>query len=150
MPRPLSGTAPASLSRHALPPVGTAQAVDARGARLTVAVRQVIDPLRDSGAALPSRTRATGVIVQIRNAGPKVYDSSATGDISLVVSHGAVTPVLATRGVCRTPLNDFDRYITAGEDRVGCVVFVIAAGAILEQVRFSPHAEKRGRLVWAP
>jgi len=58
--------------------------------------------------------------------------------------------VLATRGICRTPVNDFDRYITAGEDRVGCVVFAVADAAILDAVRFSPHAKARGRLSWAP
>jgi hypothetical protein len=41
--------------------------------------------------------------------GPKVYDSSATGEISVRASGGEVTPVLATRGTCRTPVEDFDR-----------------------------------------
>jgi hypothetical protein len=124
--------------------------VDAEGAQLTVTLRQVIDPLRGSGAQLPPHARAVGVIVQIRSAGPRVYDSSATGDIAIVPSSGPVTPVLATRGVCRTPLNDFDRYITAGEDRVGCVVFAVGDGAILEAVQFSPDARARGRLTWGP
>ena len=88
--------------------------------------------------------------MQIRNAGPDVYDSSATGDISVVPSSGAVTPVLATRGPCKTPLEDFDRYITEGEDRVGCVVFAVSRAATIEAVRFSPHAQAAGRLVWAP
>jgi hypothetical protein len=115
-----------------------------------VKLREVIDPLRGSGAKLQRGTRAVGVIVQIRSSGPRVYDSSATGDISLVASRGPVTPVLATRGVCRTPLNDFDRYITAGEDRVGCVVFAVSDTATLDAVRFLPHAHLRGQLIWAP
>jgi hypothetical protein len=146
----LGHRAPASLLRSALPPVGAAERVNAGGASLTVTVREVIDPLRGSGAKLPGGDRAVGVIVQIRSRGPRVYDSSATGDIALVASSGPVTPVLATRGICRTQRNDFDRYITAGEDRVGCVVFAVADGATLDAVRFSPHARRQGSLSWAP
>lgn len=146
----LSGLAPASLRRGALPPAGTTQRVDAAGAELAVTLRQVLDPLRASGAELPPHMRAVGVIVQIRSSGPRLYDSSATGDISLLSSAGVGMPVLATRGPCRTPLNDFDRYITAGEDRIGCVVFAVADGATLDAVRFSPHARRHGRLTWAP
>ncbi len=124
--------------------------MDAGGAALHVTLRAVIDPLRGSGARLGHGTRAVGVVMQIRSGGPAPYDSSATADISVSVSRGTVTPVLATRGVCRTPLNDFDRYITAGEDRVGCVVFAISDAASLYDVRFSPHAQARGRLTWAP
>ena len=126
------------------------QRVDAAGAQLSVTLRRVIDPLRGAGAAVPEHARAVGVIVQIRSSGPKLYDSSATGDISVVTSGGVATPVLATHGICRTPLDDFDRYITAGEDRVGCVVFAVSDGATLDAVRFSPHAHRRGRLTWAP
>jgi hypothetical protein len=146
----LTGRPPASLQYHALPPVGRTQRVDSAGAGLRVKLREVIDPLRGSGAQLPPGTRAVGVIVQIRSSGPAVYDSSATGDISLMVSGGPVTPLLATRGVCRTPLNDFDRYITAGEDRVGCVVFAVSDAATLDAVRFLPHAHLQGQLIWAP
>lgn len=109
----------------------------------------MIDPLTGSGAKLPAGTRAVAVLVQIRNSGPAVYDSSATGDFTVIPSGGAVTPVLATRGICKTPVEDFDRYLTAGEDRVGCVVFAIPIGATVTGVRFSPHAEAKGRLVWA-
>lgn len=146
----LSAGAPSSVARHALAPVGTTQHVDARGASLAVTLRRVIDPLGGSGAELPARTRAVGVVVQIRSTGPRLYDSSATGDITLVASNGAVTPVDATRGPCRTPRDDFDRYITAGEDRIGCVVFAVADGATLDAVRFSPHAQRHGGLSWAP
>lgn len=147
---PLSAEAPASLSRRALPRVGATQRVDAAGARLAVTLRRVIDPLRAAGVELPPGTRAVAVIVQIRSSGPKLYDSSATGDITLRASGGAVTPVLATRGICKTQLDDFDRYITAGEDRVGCVAFAVANGATLDAVWFSPHAHRLGRLTWAP
>lgn len=149
-PRPLTAAAPDAISRDPLPEVGVTQHVDAGGARLAVTLRRVIDPLRNSGADLQAGARAVGVVVQIRSTGPQVYDSSATGDLSVVASSGAVTPMLATRGICKTPVNDFDRYITAGEDRVGCVVFAIDDGATLDAVRFSPHARARGRLTWAP
>jgi hypothetical protein len=145
----LSRTAPVSVRHAALPPVGSTQHVVTDGARLEVTLRSVIDPLRDSGAELEHGTRAVGVVFQIRSAGPRIYDSSATGDISIVVSGGAVTPVLATRGVCRTPVQDFDRYITTGEDRVGCVVFAIDDAAAVDAVRFAPHAQMRRALTWA-
>lgn len=146
----LSTAAPARLERGALPQVGDTQRVVTSGSRLAVTLRRVVDPLRGSGAQLPAGTRAVGVIIQISSSGPRVYDSSATGDITVVASDGVVTPVLATHGMCRTPLDDFDRYITAGEDRIGCVVFAVANGATLDAVRFSPHAHRLGRLTWAP
>jgi hypothetical protein len=146
----LSSRAPSSLRRGVLPAPGVTQRVDSRGALLAVTLRSVIDPLRGSGAGLPAGTRAIGVIIQIRSSGPKLYDSSATGDVSIVASSGVVTPVFATRGICKTPVEDFDRYITAGEDRIGCVVFAVANGATLDAVRFSPHAHRLGRLTWAP
>ena len=146
----LTRRAPAALARRALPGPGATQRVDSGGARLSVTLRRVIDPLRGSGAELPRAAHAVGVIVQIRSSGPRVYDSSATGDISVLTSGGVVTPVLATRGICRTPHDDFDRYITAGEDRIGCVVFAVADAATLDAVRFSPHAHGLGRLTWAP
>jgi len=128
--------------------VGATQGVDTEDAHLEVAVRAVIDPLRDAGVRLQPDTRAVGVLVQIRNTGPAVYDSSATGDFRLVPSAGSATPALATRGVCRTPPQDFDRYITGGEDRVGCVVFTVSRDARIEGVRFDPHARRAGRLTW--
>jgi hypothetical protein len=141
--------APSSLTQNTLAPVGAMQRVATEGAGLSVILRAVIDPLTGSGANLQAGTRAVAVVVQIRNAGPAVYDSSATGDFTVVPSSGTVTPVLATRGPCKTPVEDFDRYITAGEDRVGCVVFAIPDGATLTAVRFSPHARAAGSLVWA-
>ena len=136
-------------NRHTLLPIGSAQQVYSRGAALSVTVRAVIDSLKGAGAVLQKGTRAVGVMVQIANAGPAVYDSSATGDFTIVTSSGPVTPLLAKRGVCKTPVDDFDRDITAGEDRVGCVAFAVPIGATVTEVRFSPHAEAKGRLVWA-
>jgi hypothetical protein len=108
----------------------------------------VIDPLRDSGAALLTGTRAVGVFVRIHNDGPGVYDSSATSDISIAPSSGTTTPVFASRGVCQTPLRDFDNYITAGEVRSGCVAFAIETDAKLAEVRFSPHGQSAGHVSW--
>jgi hypothetical protein len=124
--------------------------VRAGASALSVAVVRVIDPLRDSGAALLTGTRAVGVLVRIRNDGPGVYDSSATGDISLVPTAGTTTPVFASRGICQTPLRDFDNYIAAGEVRTGCVAFAIEREAKLLAVRFSPHGQTAGRLAWRP
>jgi hypothetical protein len=125
----LSHTAPASVRRRDLP--------------------AGVDTLRGSGAELQHGARAVGVVFQIRSAGPRIYDSSATADISIEVSSGSVTPVLATRGVCKTPVEDFDRYITSGEDRVGCVVFAIDDAAAVDAVRFAPHSRTRRALTWA-
>lgn len=148
---PLTLTPPPWLRPAPLHPgVGATQRVDAGGARLNVTLTRVIDPLRGAGAALAPGTRAVGVLVRIVSAGPALYDSSATGDFSLVASAGVVTPAFARHGVCRTPLNDFDRYITAGETRSGCVVFAVATHARVLAVRFSPHARARGRLTWSP
>ena len=146
----LRSRAPATLRHGSLPQPGVTQRVDSGGAQLSVTLRSVIDPLRGSGAELPADTRAVGVVIQIRSSGPRLYDSSATGDVSISVSGGVVTPVLATRGSCKTPVEDFDRYITAGEDRIGCVVFAVANDATLDAVRFSPHAHRLERLTWAP
>jgi hypothetical protein len=129
-------------------PVGTAQHVDTGGAQLTVRIVRLIDPLSGSGAALAPGTRAAGVLVEIANAGPAAYDSSATGDFALVVPAGAVTPVFAPHGGCQTPLQDFDNDITAGEHRSGCVAFAVPSGARIVGILFSPHASPQGRLAW--
>lgn len=138
-------------ARHSLhhPRVGRTEQIRAAGATLSVTVSRLIEPLRDSGAALQPGFRGVGVVVRIRNHGPGVYDSSATGDVSIVPSEGSAMPVFAPRGVCQTPLRDFDNYITAGEVRQGCVAFSIGAGARVLAVRFSPHGRAAGRATWA-
>jgi hypothetical protein len=145
--KPAPRPAPAP-PRPSHPPVGATQPVHAGDAILSVAVVRVIDPLRGSGAALLTGTRAVGVFVRIRNDGPGIYDSSATGDISIVPSTGTTTPVFASQGVCQTPLRDWDNYITPGETKDGCVVFSIESDAKLVAVRFSPHGEAAGRTTW--
>jgi len=144
----LSPAPPDRIRQPTGPPVGTTQHVDSEGAKLAVTITQVIDPLRSSGASLQPGTRAIGVLVRIANFGPATYDSSATGDFSLVPSSGDVTPVFVPSGVCQTPVNDFDSDIGGGGVRIGCVAFAIAAPARLLAVRFSPHAAAPGRLTW--
>jgi hypothetical protein len=128
--------------------VGLAQQVHAGDTTLSVAVLRVIDPLRDSGASLLAGTRAIGVVLRIRNDGPDIYDSSATGDVSVAPSSGTTTPVFASHGVCQTPLRDFDNEISGGEVRHGCVAFAIDSSAKLLAVRFSPHGRASGRVGW--
>ncbi len=136
-------------SATAAPPVGRSQRVTTSGATLTVSVLRVIDPLRDSGAALLPGSRAVGVMLRIVNRGTGIYDSSATGDVSITASSGPTTPVFAQRGVCQTPLRDFDNYISPGETRLGCVAFSLPADARLLAVHFSPHAKATGRVSWS-
>ena len=135
-----SGSSSSSIARHALtttprtrstrstpprkPPllpagkwIGATQPVRTSGTTLSVTVSRVIDPLLGSRAALLAGDRAVGVLVRIDNDGPGIYDSSATGDISILPSSGTATPVYALRGICQTPLRDFDNYITEGEVR---------------------------------
>lgn len=144
----LSPTAPLPPSPTGLP-VGKTEQVHAGTATLAVTVTKVIDPLTDSGASLQPGTRPVGVRVRILNRGPGIYDSSATGDFSVVPSAGPATPVFAPGGVCQTPLQDFDNAITAGETRSGCVVFAVPNRATIAAVRFAPHADARHRLSWA-
>lgn len=136
-------------SRQVGAKIGTTQPVKAGGETVAVTIRRVIDPLRGSGASLAPRTHAVGVLVGIRNSGPGIYDSSATGDFSIVTSSGPAPPVFAPSGSCQTELRDFDNYITEDESRDGCVVFDVPNGARVTAVRFSPHAQAVGRVSWA-
>jgi hypothetical protein len=131
-----------------VPAVGVLQRTASEGSHLQVRVERVIDPLEGSGASLLPGTRAVGVIVQISNSGPELYDSSATGDFSLIVSRGSALPLFVPHGSCETPLNDFDRYMLPGVTRSGCVAFDVAVGATVLEVRFSPHSRPLGRLAW--
>ncbi len=146
---PSKRPAPARRSAKPLAPVGQSQRVSASDATLTVTVSRVIDPLRGSGAALLPGSRAVGVLLRVVNHGPGIYDSSATGDVSIAISSGTATPVFAQAGVCQTPLRDFDNYISPAEQRQGCVAFSLPSGARVLAVRFSPHAKATGRVSWA-
>lgn len=122
--------------------VGGTYQVTAGGSSLAVTVTSVIDPLTDSGAALLSGMRAVGVKIKVLNHGPGTYDSSATGDVSLVLSSGPAVPTFAPTGVCQTPLRDFDNNIGPGDTAEGCVTFSAPNGAKVLEVRFAPHANK--------
>lgn len=134
---------------HEPPRIGKAELVHTAGTTLAVTVARVLDPLAGSGAPLQPGTRAVGVLVEIENRGPGIYDSSATGDISVEPASGPATPVFAARGICQTQLRDFDNYISAGEVRRGCVAFAVTAGAKVLAVHFSPHGQAAGRASWS-
>jgi hypothetical protein len=142
--RPARGrTAP----RHA-PPIGRAQTVRAGDSILSVTVTKVYDPLTDSGAALLPGTRAAGVALTIRVERGATYDSTASGDVSVVASSGMPAPLFIRQGVCETPLTDFESLIGVGETHSGCVGFAIPHGARIVAVRFSPHSRARGTVTW--
>jgi Domain of unknown function (DUF4352) len=112
--------------------------VAAPGTILNVTVTSVVDPLRGSGAKVPAGTKPVGVRVSVTNAGPGGYDSSATGDFSLLSAAGVAAPAYVPAGSCQTPLQDFMNAISAGEVRMGCVAFAIPSGQTPLTVRFSP------------
>jgi len=138
-------TRPATTPRRpssTTPRVGETYQVAGGGSFLAVTVTKVIDPLNDSGAALLPGTGAVGVKVHVLNHGPETYDSSATGDVSLVLSSGAAVPTFAPSGACPTPLRDFDNDTAPGERAGGCVVSSAPTRAKVLEVRFAPHADK--------
>ncbi|HEX3873081.1 MAG TPA: hypothetical protein VHW26_02970 [Solirubrobacteraceae bacterium] len=130
------------------PRVGATQRVKAQGTKLSITVSRVIDPLKDSGATLLPGTRAVGVFVRIVNDGPGGYDSSSTGDISIIPSSGVGSPAYAPKGACQTPLQDFDNAIGPGENRDGCVAFTLNTGAKLVGERFSADGGGAGIVKW--
>lgn len=130
------------------PRVGTTEQIKAQGTRLAITVTKVIDPLRGSGAALLPGTRVVGVFVRIVNRGPGGYDSSSTGDISIIPSSGVASPAYAPQGQCKTPLQDFDNAIGPGENREGCVAFTLNTGAKLVGERFSSDGGGAGKGTW--
>jgi hypothetical protein len=135
--------------RPAGPRVGQTQRVNAGGTTLSVTISRVTDPLRDSGASLLPGTRAIGVQAVIADDGPAGYDSSSTGDFSVVSAAGAARPVFAASGVCATPLRDWDNEISPGETRSGCIAYSLPKTARVIAIRFSPHAKANGRVTWA-
>jgi len=89
-----------------------------------------------------------GVYVKIANRGPGGYDSSSTGDISIIPSSGVAAPAYAPKGACKTPDRDFDNAIGSGESRSGCVVFTLNTGATLVGERFSADGGGAGSVTW--
>ncbi len=109
---------------------------------------KVLDPLKASGAALLPGTRVVAVFVRIANRGPGGYDSSSTGDISIIPSSGVGSPAYAPHGVCQTPDQDFDNAIGPAENREGCVAFTLNTAATLVGERFSADGGGAGVATW--
>jgi hypothetical protein len=129
-------------------PVGRAQRVHAGGSTLLVTVDKVYGSLSDTGAALLPGTHAAGVALTIHNKAGATYDSTASGDVSVITSSGSAAPLFIKQGVCQTQLTDFESLIGVGETRMGCVGFTIPHGARVVGVRFSPHSRAPGSVTW--
>jgi hypothetical protein len=129
-------------------PVGTALRVHAGSSTLLVTVSKVLDPLTSTGSALLPGHRATGVQVTIRTVAGATYDSTASGDWSILTTAGLASPLFVKQGVCETPLADFESLIGVGESRGGCVAFSVPRHARILAVRFSPHSRARGTVAW--
>jgi hypothetical protein len=129
------------------PPVGRAQDVITHGSHLTVTITHVI-ALTSTGSALLPGTRQVGVQLTIDNHGPQPYDSTASGDVSVVLSSGQAAPLDVRRGACETQLVDFESEIFAGDIRQGCVGFTVPRSAKIVAARFSPESRPPGTLTW--
>lgn len=148
-----SSTAPPPRPRRRRPrprgaPVGVAQRVHAGSSTLLVTVSHVLDPLTATGSALLPGHRATGVQVTIRAVAGATYDSTASGDWSILTTAGLASPLFVKQGVCETPLTDFESLIGVGESRDGCVAFSVPRRARILSVRFSPHSRAPGTVAW--
>ncbi len=130
------------------PPAGVTQLVRTGNGTLSVTLVHVYDPLIGSGATLLPGTQAAGVAITIRNDSGATYDSTSSGDLSVVTSRGRATPLFIDQGVCQTPLTDFESLIGVGETRSGCVGFAVVRGARITAVRFSPYSRRAGTVRW--
>ncbi len=128
--------------------MGHTQSVHADGADLTVTVTRVIDPLTHTGSSVLPGTRQVGVALRIANQAGATYDSTASGDVSLVLASGQAAPLDVRSGACETPLTDFESLIGSGDVRSGCVGFSVPRRTRVLAVRFSPHARARGSVTW--
>jgi hypothetical protein len=134
------------------PRVGTRQSVHVGGTDLTVTMLRVLDLAR-AGSSVPRSamlpgTRPVGVELRIANQSGPTYDSTSSGDVSVVLSHGDGEPLQIRAGVCETPLVDFESMLSAGTVRSGCVAFSVPRAARVIGVRFSPHSRAPGTLTW--
>ncbi|HWE13670.1 MAG TPA: hypothetical protein VG365_09175 [Solirubrobacteraceae bacterium] len=122
--------------------------MNAGSSKLAVTVIRVVDPLAGSGSRLLGGMRPVGVLVTVRNLAGATYDSTASGDWSLIPSAGTASPLFIKRGVCQTPVVDFESLIGAGEARSGCVGFSVSRGAHVSALSFSPHSRAPGAVRW--
>jgi hypothetical protein len=139
-----------TAARPAGAPIGKTLHIKTADTRLAVTVRKVIDPLRNSGALVDPGSRAIGVLLQVRNVGTGVYDSSSKSDLSVVSKGGAeAASAYASKGRCATPEIDFLRQLGSGSSGEGCVVFSLDKGEAVGRVRFKPHGQGKA-LTWVP
>ncbi len=129
-------------------PVGAALHVHAGNSTLLVTVSKVLDPLTGTGSSLLPGHRASGVQVTIRVVAGETYDSTASGDWSILTTAGLASPLFVKQGACQTQLADFESLIGVGESRDGCVAFSVPKRARILSVRFSPHSRARGSVAW--
>jgi hypothetical protein len=141
-------TSPRRRRRVSGPPVGATQSVHAGGSTLAVTVTHLLDPLPAGDTAVLPGTRAVGVQVTVADESGATYDSTASGDWSVIPSTGAASPLFVRTGVCQTPLVDFESLIGPGETRSGCVAFSVPRGARVLGIRFSPHTRAPGAVTW--
>jgi hypothetical protein len=147
-----SSTRPAARSRSRSrvvhgPRVGVRQGVHTGGAYLTVTILRVLR-LTDTGSPVLPGTRQVGVELRIADQRGATYDSTASGDVSLILSAGQSEPLDVRRGPCLTPDQDFESIVSSGSVRTGCVAFSVPRRARVIGVRFSPHSRRRGALTW--
>jgi hypothetical protein len=142
--RPGHGTGTPSVPG---PHVGARRGVHVGATRLTVTILRVVALTHTGSAALPG-TRQVGVELRIANQSGPTYDSTSSGDVSLVLSRGQGEPLDVRTGVCETPLVDFESILSAGSVRSGCVAFSVPRAARVIGVRFSPHSRAPGTLTW--
>jgi hypothetical protein len=138
---------PGRLPAHAAP-VGRTQRVRAGSSTLSVTVTRVYGSLTGTGASLLPGTHAAGVQLMIHDDGGATYDSTASGDVSVITSSGMAAPLFIKQGVCQTQLTDFESLIGVGETHAGCVAFAIPGAARVVGVRFSPHSRAPGSVTW--
>ena len=117
------------------------------GANLTVTVTRVL-ALSDTGTTALPGTRQVGVELRIANQSGATYDSTASGDVSIVPSTGQAEPLDVRTGTCMTQLVDFESHVYSGSVRDGCVAFSVPLHARVLAVRFSPHSRTPGTLTW--
>jgi hypothetical protein len=123
------------------------QSVHAFGSFLHVTVTGVA-ALPAGDASPPPGDRAVGVQLRIANESGQTYDSTASGDVSVIVSSGLSAPLDVRRGACETQLVDFESHLYSGDVRTGCVGFSVPRRATVIGVRFSPHARAHGSVTW--
>lgn len=138
---------PGRLPVHAAP-LGRTQRVRTGSSTLSVTVTKVYGSLTATGASLLPGTHAAGVQLTIRDDRGATYDSTASGDVSLITSSGMAAPLFIKQGVCQTQLTDFESLIAVGETHAGCVAFAIPDRARVVAVRFSPHSRAPGSVTW--